>query len=122
MLLGMIINLESNLYGFLKKEYKLSRTDVLIILALYRGGSRTLYSLSQELPLDRAGISRRLTYLEIEGYVSKIDLTDKKIIMPTAKCNKVIETAKEVLLTKTPRRIHEENTANNGNGYCFDWM
>ncbi len=101
MLLDIVVNLESNFYGFLKKKHKLSRSDVLIILALYREDKKTLYSLSQELHLDRAGISRRLNMLEFEGYLSRVDLGDKKVIIPKAKCGIVIETAKEVLLRRT---------------------
>ena len=80
MYLNKLLNIEKDFYGYLKRGYGLSRTDIFIIMTSERFENMTAYSLASKTGFDRSLIIKRLRLLEEKGFISRAKYLDKKVI------------------------------------------
>ncbi|GLI56605.1 hypothetical protein PM10SUCC1_21190 [Propionigenium maris DSM 9537] len=94
MYLNTLLNIEKDFYGYLKRDYGLSRTDIFIIMTSGRYDNMTAYSLASMTGFDRSLITKRLRYLEEKEFIIREDHLGKKIINLKEKAsivNRVLE-------------------------------
>jgi DNA-binding MarR family transcriptional regulator len=75
------ISRRSNIYiSRLISKYGINNTQLMCLIVLYRGDGKTQDFLSEELSLDKAGVTRCIKKLEELGYIVKRqDKSDKRI-------------------------------------------
>lgn len=94
--LNTLLNIEKDFYGYLKRDYGLSRTDIFIIMTSGRYDNMTAYSLASMTGFDRSLITKRLRYLEEKEFIIREDYLGKKIINLKEKAN-IVNTVLEKL-------------------------
>ncbi len=85
--LNTLLNIEKDFYGYLKRDYGLSRTDIFIIMTSGRFDNMTAYSLASKTGFDRSLIIKRLRHLEENDFIGREDYMGKKIINLKEKAN-----------------------------------
>jgi len=96
MKLEELMHIENYLFGHLRKEYKLSRTDVYLIMICKKYNFETYYDIKNNINIDSSLISKRLTLLESRGYIKRENEKKKKIITLTDKTHIVFEILEKI--------------------------
>lgn len=78
--LNTLLNIERDFYGYLKRDYGLSRTDIFILMTSGKFQNMTAYSLAGKTGFDRSLIVKRLKQLEEKGFIERESSMGKKVI------------------------------------------